>query len=185
MFPHRKRTVPFAKIEHMTQYELSVDCSSQATGKLKAVTTVKTPMTLPADATFGDYLAAVVEPDQVTEVQIRDQRACMGADDAACQAESKLICGGRAGEEQTAKVSGHLQHSVFNPASVSATAGSCVQVLAACNAAGADRPAQHGRLRLWRRRQGQAQRLRAVRRHAGTGGGRQVKTPVDGITAHS
>ena len=41
---------------------------AQATGKLKAVTTVKTPMTLPAGATFEDYLAMVVEPDKVTEV---------------------------------------------------------------------------------------------------------------------
>ena len=42
--------------------------AAQATGKLKSVTTVKTPMTLPVDATFGDYLSTVVEPDKVTEV---------------------------------------------------------------------------------------------------------------------
>ena len=54
----------------------------QATGKLKAVTTVKTPLTLPAEATFEDYLAAVVEPDQVTEVlakpfkRVRLRRCC-------------------------------------------------------------------------------------------------------------
>ncbi len=47
-----------------------VKCSraAQATGKLKSVTTVKTPMTLPSDATFEDYLAVVVEPDKLTEV---------------------------------------------------------------------------------------------------------------------
>ena len=42
----------------------------QATGKLKAVTTVKTPLTLATDATFEDYMTAVVEPDQVTEVLV-------------------------------------------------------------------------------------------------------------------
>lgn len=42
----------------------------QATGKLKAVTTVKAPLKLPADAIFEDYVEMSIPEDAVSEVLI-------------------------------------------------------------------------------------------------------------------